>query len=212
VRLSFGDCVLDTDTRELRLKGARADLTPKAYELLELLLRERPKAVSKALIRDRLWPKTFVSDVTLTTLAFEVRKAIGDDAKEPRHLRTVRGYGYAFAGELVESDAAASPEVMCRLLMADREFRLSAGEHVIGRGAEAQLVLDLPKVSRLHARIRVTPAGNTIEDLGSKNGTLVGGRRIEAPAPLRDMDEVQIGSVRLIFRDGSRAAPTETDG
>ena len=42
--------------------------------------------------------------------------------------------------------------------MADREFPLAEGEHVIGRGDEADVMLDLQKVSRSHARIRVVPA------------------------------------------------------
>ena len=113
VKLRFGDGVLDTDTRELQRAGTRVDLTPKAYELLELLLSERPKAVSKAQIRDRLWPETFVSDVTLTTLAFEVRRAIGDDARCPRHLRTVRKYGYAFAAEHVQAELVPCRSSLC---------------------------------------------------------------------------------------------------
>src|SRR6202008_2359705 len=100
--------------------------------LLELLVRERPRALSKAEIRDRLWPATFVADLTLTTLAFEVRPAIGDDARSPRHLRTVRKFGYAFT----EGVSAASPvqgqAAVCRLLTDEREFPLSEGEHVIG--------------------------------------------------------------------------------
>jgi DNA-binding winged helix-turn-helix (wHTH) protein len=154
VKVRFGDCVLDTDTRELLRAGARVDLTPKAYEFLELLLSERPKALSKSQIRDRLWPRTFVSDVTLTTLAFDVRKAIGDDAKEPRHLRTVRKHGYAFVGEAREAERGV-PAAGCRLLTADREFPLTDGEHVIGRGGEATIVVDLPRVSRSHARVRI---------------------------------------------------------
>lgn len=212
MKLRFGDCILDTDTRELQRAGARVDIAPKAYELLELLLRARPKAVSKAEIRDRLWPKTFVADVTLTTLAFDLRKAIGDDAGRPRHLRTVRKYGYAFAEELPDADRALSAEPVCRLLTPDREFPLADGEYVIGRGAEADVVLDVPKVSRRHARVRVASGEARIEDLGSKNGTLLWDRRIEGPETLRDMDEIQIGSVRLVFRACSRASPTETDG
>jgi DNA-binding winged helix-turn-helix (wHTH) protein len=211
MRLRFGDCVLDTDTRELHRAGTRVDLAPKAYELLDLLLRERPKAVSKAEIRDRLWPKTFVSDVTLTTLAFDVRKAIGDDARRPRHLRTVRKYGYAFAGEPAEADGAVLAEPVCRLLTADREFPLAEGEHVIGRGSEADIVLDRPRVSRSHARVRVVSGGAVIEDVGSKNGTFLGGRRIDRAEPIKDGDEIRIGAVRLIFRASSRAAATKTE-
>ncbi len=210
MKVLFGDCVLDTDTRELLRAGTRLDLTPKAYELLELLLRKRPKAVSKAEIRDCLWPKTFVSDVTLTTLAFDVRTAIGDDARHPRHLRTVRKYGYAFAADGADGGTAPSGEAACRLLTEDQEFPLTEGEHVIGRGSEADVVLDRPRVSRRHVRVRVGPAAISIEDLGSKNGTFLRGRRIHGEEPIQDGDDIRVGSVRLVFRASSRAAATET--
>jgi DNA-binding winged helix-turn-helix (wHTH) protein len=211
MKVSFGDCVVDTETRELHRAGVRVDLAPKAYELLELLLRERPKAVSKAEIRDRLWPQTFVSDVTLATLAFDLRKAIGDDAHSPRHLRTVRKYGYAFAGESAADELGVSAEPVCRLLTAEEEFPLAEGEFVIGRGEDVDVVLDRPKVSRHHARVRVVSGEAVIEDLGSKNGTLIRGQRVEGAESLHDMDEIVIGSVRLVFRTRSRNAPTETD-
>src|SRR5262249_59698652 len=88
---------------------------------------------SKAEIRDALWPDTFVSDVNLATLAFEVRQAIGDDARKPRHLRTVRGFGYAF--ENVAETGEDRP-VRLRLAWRDREFALGAGVHDIGRGRD----------------------------------------------------------------------------
>jgi DNA-binding winged helix-turn-helix (wHTH) protein len=211
MKVSFGDCVVDTDTRELHRAGTRVDLAPKAYELLELLLRERPKAVSKAEIRDRLWPQIFVSDVTLATLAFDLRRAIGDDAHSPRHLRTVRKYGYAFAGESGSVEHKEPAEPVCRLLTAEDEFPLTEGDFVIGRGEEVDVVLDRPKVSRRHARIRVVSGEAVIEDLGSKNGTRLRGHLVEDAETLHDMDEIVIGSVRLVFRTCSRNAPTETD-
>lgn len=211
MKVSFGDCVLDTDTRELHRAGTRVELAPKAYELLDLLLRARPKAVSKAEIRDRLWPRTFVSEVTLATLAFDVRRAIGDDARSPRHLRTVRKYGYAFATEPVDVGREGPAEPVCRLLTAEAEFPLTEGEFVIGRGEDVDVVLDRPRVSRHHARVRVASGEAVIEDLGSKNGTLLCGRRMEGAQALHDGDEIDIGSVRLVFRTCSRDAPTETD-
>lgn len=210
MKFAFGDCLLESDTRQLYRAGTPVPLTPKAYDLLELLVRARPRALSKAEIRDRLWPATFVADVTLTTLAFEVRTAIGDDARSPRHLRTVRKFGYAFSDGASPAPPAPSQAAVCRLLTEDREFALSDGEHVIGRGQEVDVVLDLPRVSRRHARIRVSGAAAVIEDLGSKNGTLVGDRAIEGPQPLADLDVIRIGPARLTFRCGSRSAATET--
>ncbi len=84
MRGSFGNCVLDSDTRQLLTGGKVVRLQPKAFQVLELLLQNRPKAVSKSEIHERLWPGSFVSDGALTSLIAEIRDAIGDDAHEPR--------------------------------------------------------------------------------------------------------------------------------
>jgi DNA-binding winged helix-turn-helix (wHTH) protein len=91
MRLRFGECVLDSGTRELSVGGKTVHLQPKAFQFLELLLAERPQVVSKEKIHEKLWPGTFVSDSTLTSLLAEIRAAIGDTAHEPQFVRTVPG-------------------------------------------------------------------------------------------------------------------------
>src|SRR6187401_1188310 len=98
MRVRFGDCVLDTDTRQLFVGGAEVHLQPKAFQFLDLLIRNRPRVVPKEEIHERLWSGTFVSDGTLTSLLAEVRDAIGDDARHPRFVRTSHRVGYAFSG------------------------------------------------------------------------------------------------------------------
>ncbi len=95
----FGECGLDSATRELTRAGRPVPLTPKALRLLELLLERHPAAVSREEIRDTLWPDTVVSESNLASLVWEVRSAIGD-APRGRFVRTVRGFGYAFNGEV----------------------------------------------------------------------------------------------------------------
>ena len=98
MRIRFGECLLDSETRELYVRGEAVHVQPKAFQFLELLLEHRPGAVSKSQIHERLWPGTFVSDSTLTSLLVEVRDAIGDEARNPHYVRTVHGFGYAFCG------------------------------------------------------------------------------------------------------------------
>jgi len=63
--ISFGGrFVLDLDTRELRDEGKTTSLSPKAYHLLEVLVTNRPKALSKSDLQQQLWPETFVVDKT----------------------------------------------------------------------------------------------------------------------------------------------------
>ena len=211
MRLRFGDCVLDMDARELRRGGERRELSPKGLQLLTLLLEARPRAVAKPEIHERLWPDTFVSDSSLARLASEVRSAIGDDAKHPRLVRTVHRHGYAFSGPAtVEAAKGAFAPAPCRLLWGERRIPLAEGENVLGRGAEAAIRVDLGRVSRQHARIVVEGGRATLEDLGSKNGTFLRGRRIESPAELADGDEIGVGTALLLFRTAHGDSTTET--
>ena len=69
--VSFGSFVLDFDTRELRRGSESVPLTAKAYQLLEVLVLNRPKALSKSALQERLWPDTFVLDKNLVNLVAE---------------------------------------------------------------------------------------------------------------------------------------------
>jgi DNA-binding winged helix-turn-helix (wHTH) protein len=210
MRVAFAKFVLDTAMRQLVRSGTRVHLEPKALELLELLVSRRPEAVSKVEIQRALWPDTFVSESSLTGLVAQVRKALADDRRQERFLRTVHGFGYAFIGEVGaggEVEGAAS----ARLVWEDKVFPLPPGDHVLGRAEEAQVRVEAPGVSRLHARIVVRADGATIEDLASKNGTFVGEQRLVGPTSLHDGDHIRLGRQLLVFRRAGSAAPTWTE-
>ena len=107
--VSFGDFVLDPDAREVRRGDEPVLLSPKAYQLLEVLLLNRPKALSKSALQDRLWPDTFVVDKNLVNLIAEIRVALGDDAAHPRFVRTIHRFGYAFRDPTPEPSAGRTP-------------------------------------------------------------------------------------------------------
>ena len=85
LRTDFGDFVLDPDRRQLLRRGEEVHLSPKAFELLKLLVDRRPKALSKNGLHEHLWPATFVSETNLASLIAEIREALGDDARRPRY-------------------------------------------------------------------------------------------------------------------------------
>jgi Tol biopolymer transport system component/DNA-binding winged helix-turn-helix (wHTH) protein len=109
VRIQFGPFTLDFETRQLSNAGRAIHLEPKAFDLLSALVLERPKALSKADLQERLWPGTFVSEANLSNLVAEVRAALGDPARAPRFVRTVHGFGYAFSGEATSWNDAHEP-------------------------------------------------------------------------------------------------------
>ncbi len=213
MRVVFGDCTFDSDTRELLRGGAPVHVSPKAFRLLELLLQNRPRALSKQELQEKLWPETFVSEANLASLAAEARSAIGDKARGSKLLRTVYGFGYAFSGEIREERPAADAHPHSRFALArdDEEVALAPGDNVLGRDPSASVRIDDDTVSRRHARIIVSSRDATIEDLGSKNGTFVEGRKAGGnPLSLADGDQIQVGSVFLTFRVRSSEKSTRT--
>ena len=71
---------------------------------------------------------------------------------------------------------------------------------LVGRAPSADLRLDDPLVSRLHARVEMRDDGVYVEDLGSRNGTTVDGEAVVSPRRLAPDDEVTVGSAALVFR------------
>ena len=212
-RVCFGDFVLNLDSRELRRGGQGIELTPKAYQLLEILVTNRPKAFSKMALLEQLWPDTYVVEKNLVNLIAEIRRGLGDDSSHPRFVRTVHRFGYAFRESVVDTpDDVAGRKTLIRFRLAwgDRRAWLQAGEHVLGRDPDLDLFLDSASVSRRHAMLRIVGDEATLEDLGSKNGTFVSERRVDSPRRLADGDRIRVGSVRLSFSAVSSTTSTRT--
>ena len=203
MQIRFDDWTWDGDGRQLLHLDRRVHLSPKAFELLGLLLQQRARVVSKGEAGAALWPGTFVSAASLAVVVNELRRVLGDSRRQPRYLRTVHGHGYAFCGAAVEVPgrrAGGAGDVSAELVWEGRVVPLGPGENILGRDPESVVGIASSKVSRRHARIVVSAAGAVIEDLGSKNGTFVGGRRVEAPTALADGDEVSVGPFMMTFR------------
>lgn len=218
MRLRFGDYAFDPEARQLFRAGEELHLQPKTFELLDLLVRSRPKALGKQAIRDHLWRDVVVGDASLTMAVAELRAVLGDDAKEPRYVRTVYGFGYAFAGECVDERAAglaapaqAAAGATPRVLWEKRIIPLVEGENVLGRDEQATVRIDAPGVSRRHALVRVEGDGAMLEDLGSKNGTFLEGSPVVAATPLPDGATFSLGRVLLVFRSSPEAGSTLTE-
>jgi WD40 repeat protein/DNA-binding winged helix-turn-helix (wHTH) protein len=128
VRLHFGQIAVDPGAREVLRAGRRVELSPKAMELLLALVEARPRALSRSEIHDRLWPDSFVSEASLRQVAMELRRALGDDPREPRLIRTVRRFGYAFSGTPHEERFQGAHELALALDAMLEEFSGSATE------------------------------------------------------------------------------------
>src|SRR5713101_8344747 len=168
----FGPFTLDIDSRTLARGTAAIPLTARALDLLSLLVRERPRAMAKEDLLRALWPDSFVTDGSLSQLVTEVRHALGDSAREPRYIRTVFRYGYAFSADAHEDAPPARSTTTSPffVLWRGQEIPLLHGENVIGRDPEARIRLASTMASRRPARIVIEPDRAVLVDLGSRNG------------------------------------------
>jgi DNA-binding winged helix-turn-helix (wHTH) protein len=206
VRLHIDDLTFDMDARRLLRGRDEIHLSPKAYELLRILLDRRPKALSKRELHEQLWPETFVSETNLANLIVEVRDALGESAREPRYIRTVHRFGYAFNGQVAEESSARMN--FCWLVLDGKRLPLRLGENILGRDADDGIRIESATVSRRHARIVVDEDGATLEDLESKNGTFLDDQPVTAAVRLSDRDTIGVGAVVLRFRLASRSTAT----
>jgi DNA-binding winged helix-turn-helix (wHTH) protein len=138
VTYRFGGFTVNSDTRQLLADGGEVHLSPKAFELLLILIERRSRALSKAELQELLLPSTFVGETNLPTLVAEIRRALGESAHESTYVRTVHRFGYRFVTDVAEMEAARTGSVIgTRMYVTngERQFPLSEGATLIGRGS-----------------------------------------------------------------------------
>jgi DNA-binding winged helix-turn-helix (wHTH) protein len=198
--IRFGEFEFDGDAHRLRRNDEEIRLDGKAFNLLGILLSRRPAVVPRKELHERLWPHTFVTGANLNEVVARLREALGEGA-EGGLILTVQGFGYAFAGRAVGSPTAT--ELGPTVVREGVTFSLGQGENVLGRVEEGAVFVDDPSVSRRHARILVEGETATLEDLGSRNGTWLGARRLGEPAVLEDGSSFRLGSALMEFHKAS---------
>jgi DNA-binding winged helix-turn-helix (wHTH) protein len=212
MRIVFGDCELDSDRRLLLRHGRPTPLSPKAFQLLELLVDRRPEAVAKSELLDHLWADVFVSDASLHNLVAEIRAALGDNPRAARYIRTVPRFGYAFQADArsVARDIPNTQSSGPRVVSGNREWVLAQGSNLVGRDRGCSIWIDSPTLSRRHACIVVDGVAATLEDLGSKNGTYLNRHPVTQPLVLHDGDRIQVGSVEMTYHPEATLPSTIT--
>jgi len=208
VSVRLGAFRLDPDRRQLLRGETEVHLTPKAFDLLALLIERAPAVVPKGEIHKQLWPETFVSEATLAGLVKEVRRALKQDDDQSL-IRTAHRVGYAYCGPR-EAGSQVPPDLTCWLVIGTRRVALHSGANLIGRDPSATVWLDVPGISRRHAQIFLQGGTAALEDLGSKNGTLVGDRPVSGRVTLRNADRIQVATELLTFHISSSGISTAT--
>jgi adenylate cyclase len=138
---SFADCTLNTDRRELRRNGELVAVTPQVFDLLEYLVCNRERVVSKDDLIAAVWKGRIVSESALTTRINGVRCAIGDSGEEQRLIRTLARKGIRFVGTVSEERAPPPkpPERVERKLAAILAADVAGYSRLIGIDEEGTL-------------------------------------------------------------------------
>ncbi|HEX6100510.1 MAG TPA: FHA domain-containing protein [Thermoanaerobaculia bacterium] len=197
----FGEFTFDSGSHLLLKSGAVQRLSPKAQQLLQMLLLERPNALSREEIYDALWPSTYVCETNMASIVSELRRALGDDARSSQYIRTVHGYGYAFAGDVRKGDNDVqkgdnNERPLATLRCEGQSHLLYEGENSVGRSPDCRVLLSDVTVSRQHAVIIITGGRIFVEDRGSKNGTYLNGKRIDC-SQVKHSDTISFGDTQV---------------
>ena len=109
MRYLFEEYAFDTDRRELHRGTDVVSITPQVFDLLDYLIRNRERVVSKDDLINAIWNGRSVSDAALTTRLNAARGAIGDSGEEQRFIKTLPRKGFRFVGQVREAREVAGP-------------------------------------------------------------------------------------------------------
>jgi len=215
----LGDWLVQPNLNRVCSGDAKHQIEPKLMDVLVFLTKDPGSVRSKDEIIEAVWARKFISETTLTRAVAELRRVLGDDAQHPRFIETIpkRGYRLLAPAEWLDGSAAQTPghalgaAPLFSIAWGGLEIPLEEGDNLIGRAREALIRIASPRVSRRHARITVSGMNAILEDLGSRNGTHLRGRKLERPAPLRDGDQICVGPVVLSFRLRHTGQTTEPE-
>lgn len=211
----LGDWLVEPSLDRVAKDGREVRLRPRAMDVLVCLAVQAGRLATKRDLIDAVWRTEFVSDHALTQVIAEIRSALGDDARNPSYIENIPRRGYRLVAEVTEAAPSAAPAgrvtLPFKLQGEARDFALVQGANIIGRAPESEVCIDRTEVSRCHARIRIAGTTASIEDLDSKNGTYLNGRRLEQPAQLASGDEIWLGRSIARLRFVIEGDPTRTE-
>ena len=165
--VGFGDYRFQLDTGQLWLRGQEVRLTPKAVDVLKILVSRAGAPVSKGDLFASVWPDVAVTDDALTTCIQELRRLLGDDAKRPQFIETRHRRGYQFIAPVSVEDTSAPPVAASKAGQAIASIAvlpfadMSAGhdQEYLCEGLAEELINALTRIEGLQVVSRTSASG-----------------------------------------------------
>jgi tetratricopeptide (TPR) repeat protein/DNA-binding winged helix-turn-helix (wHTH) protein len=153
----LGDVVVDTTQGCLKRDGQEQYLRPKTFQVLVYLIEHRERLVTKEELMENLWPETAVTDDALVQCIVDIRKALGDDSRQPKFVKTLPKVGYRFISPVeeltlngqaaVETEEVTSFEIEFEEVIEDSQESEGARElRSAGAGEQERLFAPLPLI------------------------------------------------------------------
>jgi len=163
---TFDDVRVDLQTCRVFKAGNDVRLEPKAMDVLVFLIEHRGRVIEKSELLDAVWKETFVTQNAMTRVIAQLRKALGDDRRQARYIKTVQTRGYLFIADV---DTAETARALPAIAPSERARRIESlavlplenlsGDHSQDYFADAmtdELITELTKVSALRVISRTS--------------------------------------------------------
>jgi TolB-like protein/Flp pilus assembly protein TadD len=156
--VQFGVFELDPDAGELRNNGAKIRLQDQPFQVLQILLEEPGKVISREELQRRIWPSdTFVDfDHGINNAIKRLREALGDTAETPRYVETLPRRGYRFIGNLETTKPAAGSQIQSLAVLPLENLSRDPEQEYFTDGLTEALITSLAKIGALRVVSRTT--------------------------------------------------------
>lgn len=147
----FGTFEVDLESRELRKHGIRIRLEEKPFLILELLLDNAGRVITRKTLQARLWPDTHVRyDQNLNTAVNKLRELLGDSAQSPRFIETLPRLGYRFIAPVTKPEQSPARNGAAKKMLAVLPFESLCGdeeEEIFADGLTEELISHLGQLN-----------------------------------------------------------------
>lgn len=160
----FGDFEVDTDRYELRRDGNVQPVEPLVFDLIAYLVRNANRVVSRDDVIAAVWQGRIVSDATISSCIKSARKALGDSGDSQSYIRTVRGRGFEFRGQVSVAEDNAPSALPVQAPKAPARPTMDGGREAIADDDAKPILVVLP-LANLDADVNEYFADGLTEDL-----------------------------------------------